>query len=96
MPSSELSIMFCYVYVLRSSNAKQFYVGFTHDLSKRLSEHNKGLSFSTRRYAPWKLVYYEAHLNESDARRREKYLKTTAGKQAINKMLRVELMELKT
>jgi len=96
MPSSELSVMFCYVYVLRSTIKEHYYVGFTQDLNKRIAEHNNGSSFSTRPHAPWELIYYEAHLNKEDASRREKCLKTTAGKQALNKMLRKKMMELKT
>ncbi len=95
MPSSELSGVFCYVYVLYSDKAKSFYVGYTQDLKKRFAEHNKGLNFSTKAYKPWTLIYYEAHTMESDARRREKYLKTTAGDQALHRMLREKLMEIK-
>jgi putative endonuclease len=93
MPSSELSVMFCYVYVLYSVSNQSFYVGFTYDLKARLVKHNKGLNFSTKSYRPWELIYYEAHRNEGDAKRREKYLKTTAGKQALNRMLRDQMYE---
>ena len=95
MPSSELSVVFCYVYVLHSTASNSFYVGFTHDLKKRFAEHNKGLNFSTKPNKPWALIYYEAHTNEADAKRREKYLKTTAGDRALHRMLREKLMELK-
>jgi putative endonuclease len=95
MPSSELSIVFCYVYVLYSNVSKSFYVGFTHDLKKRIAEHNKGLIFSTKGYKPWELIYYEAHAKEADGRRREKYLKTTAGDRALHRMLRGKLTEVK-
>lgn len=53
------------------------YTGFTNDLKKRLKEHNQGLNFSTKRYMPWKIIYYEACLDKDDAVRRERYLKTT-------------------
>lgn len=95
MPSSELSVVFCYVYVLQSDVNKSFYVGLTRDLRKRLAEHNKGLNFSTKFSKPWELIYYEAHTNETDAKRREKYLKTTAGDRALNRMLREKLTEMK-
>jgi len=91
MPSSELSAVFCYVYVLRSLSCDEKYIGFTHDLKKRVTEHNRGLNKSTKPYLPWKVIYYEGHSNELDGRRREKYLKTTNGRQALNKMLREEL-----
>src|SRR3989344_3867600 len=68
-----------YTYVLQNDKNGQMYVGYTSDLKRRLSEHNQGLNFSTKRYKPWKLVYYEACVEKSDAERREKYLKTTQG-----------------
>jgi len=86
--------VFCYVYLLYSSKHKKFYVGFTHDLRNRVTEHNKGLNRSTKAYKPWNLIYYESHTNETDAMRREKYLKTTAGDRALRRMLREKLTEL--
>lgn len=91
MPSSELSGVFCYVYVLFSSAAGHIYVGFSNDLKRRLAEHNIGLNFATKPYGPWELIYYEAHTSENDAKRREKYLKTTAGSRALNRILREKL-----
>jgi putative endonuclease len=78
-----------YVYYLESDVRDESYVGFTSNLRKRLVEHNRGLNPSTKRYLPWKLVYYEACLEESDARRREKYLKTTQG----NRLLKLRLKD---
>jgi len=95
MPSSELSVVFCYVYVLYSPVSDSFYIGYTPDLKKRFAEHNKGLNFSTKFARPWQLIYYEAHTNEGDATRREKYLKTSAGHQAVRKMLKEELFTMK-
>lgn len=91
MPSSELYGVFCYVYVLFSPTAGHFYVGYTSDLKRRFAEHNKGLNFATKPYIPWESIYYEAHTSENDAKRREKYLKTTAGDRAIRRMLREKL-----
>ena len=64
-----------YVYFLKSKNFNQIYVGSTNDLKRRLEEHNKGKSPSTKRYLPWKLIYYEAFEEENFARMREKKLK---------------------
>jgi len=78
-----------YTYVLISRKLpKQFYTGYTVDLRKRLVEHNNGRSFSTAPYRPWDLVYYEACLSESDAKRREKYLKTTQGRRLLQRRLK--------
>jgi putative endonuclease len=77
-----------YVYVLRSLKDKMFYVGFTKNLRSRLEAHNKGQVSSTKRRAPFELVYWEGCLNQSDATLREKYLKTAWGKRYIKSRLR--------
>jgi len=77
-----------YNYVLQSIPNKEFYTGYTADLKKRLLEHNRGLNPSTKRYLPWKLIYYEGCLTQSDARRREKYLKTTQGRRLLKRRLK--------
>ena len=64
-----------YVYVLQSKRCKYIYVGSTGDLRKRLEQHNKGLNPATKRYAPFRLVYYEAFLDRKDASDREYKLK---------------------
>ncbi len=77
-----------YVYILSSLQNGTLYVGSTKDLKRRVKEHNSGQNYYTKRYKPWKLIFYEAHLSESDMFRREKYLKTTQGKRALKRMLR--------
>lgn len=63
-----------YVYVLKTIKGT-IYTGYTSDLKRRMIEHNLGNVISTRNKIPLNLVYYEAYLNEKDARNREKYLK---------------------
>lgn len=78
-----------YVYCLQSEKEKEkLYFGFTSDLKKRLHEHNSGENISTKRYMPWKLIYYEACLTESDAHRREHYLKTNMGCRMLKRRLK--------
>lgn len=74
---------FFYVYVLCSRVDKQFYVGYTHDLRSRVAHHNAGKVSSTSGRVPLDLVYYEPCLNQQDATKREKYLKTAWGKRYI-------------
>ena len=82
-----------YVYVLQSLKDKKFYIGFTSQQpDKRLEGHNKGNTSSTRKRRPFKLVYYEAHTSQKDARRREKYFKTSKGKSTLRQMLRSTLV----
>ena len=76
-----------YVYILRLAN-NQFYTGYTSDLRRRLREHQQGKSEFTSRYLPVELIHYEAYKQESDARRREAFLKTTEGKRLLRQQLR--------
>ena len=76
-----------YTYVLLNKN-NHFYTGFTYDLRKRFKEHNDKQSIYTKYRGPYKLIYYEACLNENDARRREKYLKSGTGKRFIKSRLK--------
>ncbi len=62
-------------------------MGYTHDLRKRLEEHNLGKSFATKSRKPLRLVYYEACLNQDDAKRRELYLKGSTGRTFLSKRL---------
>ena len=64
-----------YVYILKSMKFNEIYIGYTSDLRNRFKEHNEGKSQSTKRYMPWKLVYYEAYSTEDDARNRKFQLK---------------------
>ncbi|MBI4089709.1 MAG: GIY-YIG nuclease family protein [Candidatus Levybacteria bacterium] len=77
-----------YVHVLQSLKNKSLYIGYTFDLKKRFSEHNKGESLATKPFRPYKIIFYEAFLSKMDAKRREKYLKSGWGFRSIKKMLR--------
>ncbi len=64
-----------YVYVIKSKKDSKVYIGLTNDLRKRLTEHNLGLTKSTKYRKPLVLVYYEAYTSLKDAQMREKKLK---------------------
>jgi len=77
-----------YVYVLLSKKDKKWYTGYTKNLKLRFEQHCKGLVESTKNRRPFILIYYEACLNQQDATRREKYLKTHYGKMYLKKRLK--------
>ena len=87
MPSNKTSQMF-YTYILQSLKDYDNYIGYTNNLKSRFVEHQKGKGFSTSFRRPFKLIYYEACLNIDDAKQREKYLKSTAGRRFLAKRLR--------
>ncbi len=60
----------------------------TRDLKRRLEEHMAGKVKTTKSFLPIKLLGYEAYQLASDARRREKFLKTTEGRRLLQQQLR--------
>jgi putative endonuclease len=57
-------------------------------MASRLEEHNSGKVPSTKYRRPLILVYWEGCLNQQDATRREKYLKSGNGKIYLRNRLR--------
>ena len=56
----------------------------TQDLVRRLAEHNAGKSKFTSGYSPWEVVYQETNSTTVEARAREKYFKTAAGRRFLD------------
>jgi len=77
-----------YTYILQSLIDNELYTGYTENLRKRFNKHNKGLISSTKHRRPFKLIYYEACLDQQDATAREKFLKTGMGKRYTKNRLK--------
>lgn len=77
-----------YVYVLQSAVDSGLYIGFSANLRRRLSEHQAGQAQATAHRGPWALIYYEAYTQEIDARGRELFLKSGAGRRLLMKQCR--------
>lgn len=76
-----------YVYLLQSEADEGLSIGYTKDLKRRLEEHQEGRSFSASYRLPWRLIYYEAYLEEADALGRERFLKSGGGRRFLAKQL---------
>jgi len=65
------------VYLLVSkSKARWFsYVGYTNNINKRISLHNKGKGAKFTRGKKWKIIYQKRYKNKSQAMREEYKLK---------------------
>ena len=79
---------FYYVYVLRSKKDNIWYAGFTADLRKRFREHNANITGWTKGRGPFEIIYGEFCKNITDARSREKYLKSGMGKRYLKNRLK--------
>jgi putative endonuclease len=73
------------VYVLQSMSSGNHYVGISNDLDRRMSEHNRNTSRSTCHRGPWKLLYSEKCADYSEARKRERFLKSGPGHEFLRK-----------
>jgi putative endonuclease len=66
-----------FVYIVRCSD-DSLYTGITTDVNRREKEHNTNNSLgakSLRGKRPVKMVYFESHLTQSEARKREAAIK---------------------
>jgi putative endonuclease len=84
-----------YAYVLYSLKDRKLYIGSTPDLKARFKKHTTGFVRSTKYRRPLQLIYYEAYLLESDSMRREKYLKSGAGRKELAQQLKSIFIKLK-
>lgn len=73
-----------YTYVLKSRKNGKKYIGSTDNLKRRVKEHNDGIGgVYTKNNRPFDLIYYEAYVNYSDAKKSEKFYKTGYGREVL-------------
>ncbi|MDO8557308.1 MAG: GIY-YIG nuclease family protein [Candidatus Jorgensenbacteria bacterium] len=62
------------------------YIGITSNLKRRIKEHNFGKNKSTRNYAPFRIFHTELFPDYIEARKREKFLKSGAGRKFLDNL----------
>ncbi|MGC1619737.1 MAG: GIY-YIG nuclease family protein [Candidatus Acidiferrum sp.] len=77
-----------FVYILQSETTHRYYVGSTNDLVRRLEEHGRGHTLSTRERGPWTLVYQEQCESLLEARRRELEIKRWKSSKMIQALIK--------
>jgi putative endonuclease len=75
------------IYILESGSTRKFYIGCAEEVSVRLAEHQRGQTPSTRGRGPWKLVYQEEFPTLTEARRRERQLKSWKSHRSIQELI---------
>jgi putative endonuclease len=74
-----------YTYVIKS--IEFYYKGHSENIDKRLVQHNSGMTTSIKKFAPFKVVYFETFNTREEAIKREKYFKSAAGRRYLKTKL---------
>ena len=61
----------------------RIYVGMTDNLARRIGEHKRGRTKSTKNRGDFKIIKIEEYDNRITAREREKYWKSGCGKEQL-------------
>jgi putative endonuclease len=75
-----------FVYAISSIERNYIYVGLTDNPERRIGQHNPGYEKTTRAYAPFLILLIESFQIRSEARVREKYLKSGVGKEYLREL----------
>lgn len=77
-----------YLYIIQSIKNGKYYIGATKNIDRRLDEHNRGKSKSTKNFVPYKLIYKENFNTLLEARKREYYIKLQKSKKFIESLIK--------
>ena len=75
------------VYILQDNKGK-LYKGMTNNLLRRFNEHKNGKTLTTRKMSGLAIAYREEYESFEQARKRELYLKTAAGRRFLKNKIR--------
>ncbi len=75
------------VYILRNSLTGRHYIGSTNNFPRRILEHNRGQTQSTRQKGFWELIYKEEFKNSIESKKRERQIKSYKGGNAFKELL---------
>ena len=75
------------LYVLRDVATGRRYVGITADLERRIGEHRQRLSKGSQHLGEFEVVLTETYPTYVEAREREKFLKSGAGRRWLDSVL---------
>ena len=71
------------VYILQSLKDSKTYVGYTDNFERRFKQHNSGQVKSTKFRLPFKLFFKEEFETSVEARKRELWWKSGAGRRKL-------------
>lgn len=77
-----------FVYILKSSNCKRYYIGSSINPQKRLIKHNNGQVVATRDKGPWSICLVQGYKDIKTARRIEKKIKKFKSRILLERMIK--------
>lgn len=75
-----------FVYAIKSLNRNYIYVGMTENILVRFHQHNNGKEKTTKPYSPFELIFTMECENIVEARKWEKFYKTSEGKRRLRNL----------
>ena len=75
------------VYILKDEDGK-LYKGVTNDFHRRLKEHKRGHTKTTKKMKNFEVIHTEEFETFEEARKREVYFKTAAGREYLKNFMR--------
>ena len=75
------------VYILKNNLTNKHYIGSTNDLIRRIAEHNRGQTKSTKQKGSWEIIYTEEYSTAIEAKRRERLIKSYKGGNAFKALI---------
>ena len=80
-----------YVYFLKSLKDGRYHIGVSDNITRRLKEHNSGLSKFTAPFRPYELKRVEKFTKISDAYKRERFIKKKKSKKIIELIINMPI-----
>lgn len=88
METSDVSKYKYYTYILSSLRDGGLYIGYTTNLKRRLTQHARSQVTATKFRTPFLLIHYEYFIDKTDAKAREEFLKSGAGRKQLKQILK--------
>jgi putative endonuclease len=76
-----------YLYILKSLKNSSYYVGISHDVEKRIKQHNSGCVKATKYKRPYIIVFKQEYDNMVSAHRAELKIKSWKRRDFIDKIV---------
>jgi putative endonuclease len=75
-----------YAYVLQNAHGRKYHGSTGRPPELRLAEHNAGRGRWTRAHRPWRLIHAERFDTKSAAQTRQRFFKTGAGRDYLDRV----------